>query len=376
MDEIEPDVAHEPMSETELDEHLRAIKSDVSVPTLVLFLAALPNETHPEFYPQLRRVFEVQEVDIVVQCMHEILGRDSFDVDRDPTFVRFAAFYFLCSYHRRKDNVSQFGETIDRYRSEFSHLLLYRYQHSMFRRERGREEDYPAAIDEARDVVETLGPEAYPLVHGLAHNIIQGLERGLIAPEEHDRYANEAIERLNSVISRRPDVSKPFSTRGRARAYLGEYEEAKRDLNTAIQKENANQEGYGERVSRYRHILSRIEMMEVKDEIDAKVEEAKRAIDETRHSAEARVDELQARVLQFLGFFAALLAVILVSTEISSTFPPTEAMRLLLLLFGGMLSSFAGFGLLLPLENTTRRSVVVLGFGLVLVAGSIGWQLA
>ena len=159
-------------------------------------------------------------------------------------------------------------------------------------------------------------------------------------------------------------------------AYLGDYEGAKRDLQTAIEKEDPGQDGYGERVGRYRHILSRIEMMEVKDEIDSKVAEAKASIEETRTRAETSVDELQARVIQFLGFFAALLAVVLVSTEIASSFPPTEAMRLLLLVFGGMLSSFAGLGLLLPIERTTRRSLAVLALGAALVAGAIGWQLA
>lgn len=375
MQEISPETEVGPRSEKAFEDALSRVKTEPNAEEVVSFLAGLPDETHPEFYPLLRRLFEVKDGADVLAAMREILEKDSFDADRDSTFIRFAAFYFVCSYHRRKDNIIQFEKVVDAYRPDFSHLIMYNYQWSMLLRERGREEDYPAAIDEARQVVETVGADAYPLVHGLTHNIIEGLEKDLVDTDRRDELAQETVDRLNQLISKQPDVAKPFCTRGRAYAFLGEYEKAERDIETAIEQENSAQAEYGERVSRYRHYLSRIQMMEIQDEIDAQVAEAKENIQKTRKEAETKIDELQAQVLQFLGFFSALLAVILVSAEVVTSFPPTEAIRLMLLLFGGMLTSFAGFGLLLPMQGVTRRSLVVLALGVVLMLISIVWQL-
>lgn len=85
-----------------------------------------------------------------------------------------------------------------------------------------------------------------------------------------------------------------------------------------------------------------------------------------RSKSETRLREIQTQTLQFLGFFATLLAVIVSSINITTSFPLPEAASLILVLTGGLLAAFGGFTIVLPIDDVERKSIALFAMGTVL----------
>lgn len=359
----------EPLSDTELTEWANTLNGDLTRANVERFLAELPDEEHPDYYTQLKTLFKVENINSRQQIVEAIFSDETLliETDRSVDSVRFSCLYFLASFHRRKDNLGQFELWLERGREEFGDRLLYRYQESLLCRERN---EYPEAIDKCRPIIAEL-PDNYPLVHGFAHNIVHGIERGFVAEENEQDLAVEAIEKLDPVLERVPENGKVHSTMARALAVDEQFDDALRELDKAIEYEDSAQTDYAERISHYYFHRTRVQLERYRREIRTDIEEAKSEVNDSVESAERKVDNIQSRLIQFIGFFTGLLAIVFTSTEIALSLSPDAAARIILVMISGLICAFASLGLLLPGASEGRRFEAVLAMGVVGLLGGI-----
>jgi tetratricopeptide (TPR) repeat protein len=359
---LEPTSEYDPLHKDQLDEWVSSLNKDLSRGTVEEFLLELPNETNPEYYNQLRYLFQIRDVSRLLKILEEILESPSkvADSSRPVSVVQFGALYFIVSYHRRKDNTGIFNYWMDRMEDLFSDLLMYKYQRAILYREQNR---FPDAIDNARRVTKQL-PTNYPIAHGFAHNIVHAIEEGFVDSLEREQLAKEAIEALEPALEALPDDGKIYATMGRAQAAAGNYEAALDFLKTSIKKEDSKQNDYGERVALYRFHQMQIMLDQYQEGMSDQVSEAQADIQRSVESAEEKVDTIHSRVLEFIGFFAGLLAIAVTSTEIATSLDPTAALRLIIVMVSGLICAFASLGLLLPIQRNRNHVLAAIGLGI------------
>lgn len=352
---------HRRLSDAQLDEWANTLNEDLTIENVERFLSNLPHENHPDYYTHLKTLFKVDNVGKRQVFVESIFSNDTLhiDTDRSTDDVRFSSLYFLVSYHRRKDNLGQFESWLENGREEFEDRLLFQYQESILSRERN---EYPEAIDKCRPIIAEL-PDNYPLVHGFAHNIVHGIEQNLVQEEDEQELAAEAIEKLDPVLERIPEHGKVHATLARALAIDGQFDRAIRELDKAIENEDSAQTDYAERISHYYFHKTRIQLAQHQQEVRKDVEEAKSEVQDSVEEAEQKVDNIQGQLIQFIGFFTGLLAIVFTSTEIALSLPPDAAARIILIMISGLICAFASLGLLLPVSHGGRRFEGVLAMG-------------
>lgn len=177
------------------------------------------------------------------------------------------------------------------------------------------------------------------------------------------------IINVKDAIENHPKIPAYHATFGRLLSLNGDFKEARDQLNKAIRLADPDRDRYNIRVSRYQRFLSQTElhhqeqelgslsksMGELKDSIQERRDEVERLQEESENryqELESKYNEVlrdfQARNLQFIGFFAALVAVVIAIVDISISMPYPEAAGLILLLIGGVLLAFAGLQNALP----------------------------
>lgn len=355
--------SHEPLTEEELDGWAATLNDELTRENVERFLTELSVETHPDYYMQLKTLFRVDTTNRRQRIVEEIFSDDRLQIETERSVqdIRFSCLYFLVSFHRRKNNLGQFELWLERGRDEFGERLLYKYQEAILCREQNK---YPQAIDKCRPIIEKL-PDNYPLVHGFAHNIVHGIEQGFVDEADRRELAAEAIERLEPVLKIVPENGKVHSTLARALAINGLFDEAIQELEKAIEYEDSDQSDYAERVSNYHFHKIRIQLDDYQQSIRKDVEAARSEVDSTVEKAEERVDNLQARLIEFMGFFAGLLAIVFTSTEIALSLSPDAAAQIILVMTSGLICAFASLGILLPRKGDDQRIEAVLAMGVV-----------
>jgi len=202
------------------------------------------------------------------------------------------------------------------------------------------------------------------------------------------------ISHIENAIDSNPEISTYHATFGRLLAHNEEFKKARTELNEAIRLENPDRVRYNTRVSRYQRFLSQVELQHQEqeltelsdslDDLEDSIQESQSEIEDLQNKSESRYQKLedkyndvlrdfQSRNLQFIGFFAALIAVIIAIVDISISMPYPEAAGLILVLIGGVLLAFAGLQNVLPSaedENTVFKKDVIANatVGIILIA--------
>ncbi len=347
-----------PWTNSELVEWERRLQEDFSRSTVAEFFSGLPEETHPKFYPQIKILFNINKIELRNKTVKQLFedGTPTTEYEASIDRIRFAAFYFLAMKSRRKNNIRDFAKWVDIGNDEYQDRDMYKYLESVLHRKR---KEYPEAIDKCRPIVKNH-PENWPMAVGLAHNIVYGIEKGLVRSTKHETLAQEAIESIEAAITEKPEYGKPYLIKARALAINGRFEEALDEVDRSIHLEDSKKEDYAERIAdRYFHRM-RIE-----------VEQQKYELDRATGEVQERINNIQSRFVQLLGFFAAILAVVFTSTQIAVSLQPTAAVGLILVLMGGLICGFASMSLLLPGNLDITRVVSVIVLGVIGVTGGI-----
>jgi len=348
----------EPWTDRELEQWNQCWNEELTRENIEEFLIGLPDETNPDYYPQIKELFNIEDTEIRNEIVNNIYQSDELKIQTDGHVddVRFAAFYFLANHARRKSNTEDFLAWIERGRQDFQNRPLYQYMESILYREQNK---YPHAINKCRPVFNEYS-DNWPIAVGFAHNIIHGIEEELVGANQKKELAQEALNTIKMAIQSKPDYGKSYLIKARALAVLGRFEEALDEVDRAIEKEDSKKEDYAERIAdRYFHRV-RIEVSQQKHQLERQTREV-----------EDRMDNMQSRFVQLLGFFAAILAVVFTSTQIAVSLGAQEAVGVVIVLTGGLISGFASLSLLLPGNLDMYRVITVIGFGLAGIAGGV-----
>lgn len=324
-------------------------------------------ENAPDRSGDLKRIFEADETE--------------FTND-----VRFASFFAYLTYQRRRGNIAEIGRELDEYESTFGDHPMYPHLRALHQKRLRTGSSYQQAIDYAEQAREMVGEGHEGVEHSYVTAILRALEDG--HAEELDVDPETLLERAESTMERimtEPVYPKFKVTLGRVKALQGEYGQALRLINEGVDLEDDSKDSYALRINSYRTHEVRVYLEKYRDEIESQQNKLEEAVDDAvkkiegiRDESQEQITELQGQTLQFLGFFATLLAVIISTVTISVNFTIIPAASLIIVLVGGLLIAFGAFTVILPVDDAIKRGVILFLMGMlttgigITVAAAVG----
>ena len=359
---------------------LEAFEGGDGTADLVGLFEGLPVETEREWELILTRLIE--KAPDRHRDLGRLIGLDGIETVVDEDVVKFAAFFAYCTYHRRQENISEFGRLL-RVHDEFEPHPMFPLLEALHSMSQDTVNSFDEAISHAREAVNRVGTRHAGVTHCLASAIIAKLEnqdRQNISSSEFDVLIAEAEDNIESATDE-SDYPKFRVTEGRLLALKGEYDKAIQRIHEAIDKEDASKQDYPLRVGGYRLQESKFvlqkhaaqlqseqeELHNEQSRIDDNVQRAIEKVERVSEKSEVRLKDLQSQTVQFLGFFATLLAVIISSISIATSIAPLNAASQIVVMTGGMMAAFGGFSIMLPIVDARRRGATVFGAGLAIL---------
>lgn len=338
---------------------------------VVTFLAGLPLENDRHFESALTHLILTDST--VLPILYDVMCDNLLALH-----VRYGAFFAVGTYARRRKDVSTLLKLLVVHEDEFREFGTYSHLYSMALRGRSGPGDAAASIERAR-VAKTRLPDHPGVLHAFAETAIAAFEEGDLLPDRAGLLI-EAEDSLTRALNIESSYPKFYCTKGRLEALKGHYREARTLIRRAIDQENSSESDYWGRLADYQAHLLQVGMRETSHraltEFDQKSRELRfelqKVSDETtKHvgSFNASLKEMQARHLEFLVFFTAILALIISSIQLANRPAMREVMATLIMLGGILIVSFAALGLLI--RDKFRRSLLVLAIGVVMCATAI-----
>lgn len=309
------------------------------------------------------RAFESAAVELVMQ--RGVERQQLKDVLADgsrSSEVRYAAFFSLGTLYRRARDVSLLLDLIDEHRQEFSDRGTFAHLEAMALSQRDEPGDLLAALRFARRARQMI-----PGHPGILHSLAAILLKALDADVETDREAvlAEARTALDDAMSAVPKYAKFEATLARWYLASGRGADARTAALRAMDLEDSSHDDYPLRIADYISLLSTIELRQAQQRIEAQVESVRDEGDRVREEVSRFVSENQTRYLELLGFFSAIIGLVLSGVQIATGMLVADAARILLVVAGAILVAFT------PLATITgrpaRQGLVFLGLGTLLI---------
>lgn len=286
--------------------------------------------------------------------------------------IRIIGFYVLCTKYRRDKENSKFNNLIHDNYSVFNNEEIYKIQKAyslitcntnknqfleafnMWENIDDRYRRMPAFIQIYTETVALCFENDFFDIKSISHKEI----------------LQEAIELINIGIKRR-DYAKFYATLGRLQHCNNDYEIAIANINKAIDKETPDRKDYSIRIGEYQLIITKIEMSVFTEKKLKELETYKTGLDEMKNElSKSKYDNLS-----FLGFFSAIVSLIIGTVQTTMTSGLVEKYQLLMALAGVLIISFGSLNLLMMTTETLKKAITTAGamvaFGLLLIVLSI-----
>lgn len=290
--------------------------------------------------------------------------------------LRFRAFFGVASYHRRKNNHSEFKKVVNEYIDEFRNFSLHYHILSLMHKQFGDRDGILKSIEYGKLAVMKLNRHI-GVLHNFCEAVVAGIEEELPIEEADINAANSFIE---TVITLKHDYAKFYCTKGRLLAQRGLFEEAQKNIIHAIDIENPASNDYAMRISDYKNYLSIIKTKKLYTKVVREIEEAKSSILSSEESIQQvaahtkeQMEHMKTQNLQMLAFFTAIISFIIGSINIASKQKFDEAGMLMLILAGVLILVNVSVGVLLSFlkENMWKYIVVSLIGVFLILAGFV-----
>lgn len=298
------------------------------------------------------------------------------DTDEGDADIRFAAYFtaILCGLgnpnHDFEDVVGMLGD----FRAEFDEPILH-YLGCRVYRQGFTAGHYETAILAGVTVAEQVSENEF-VYSNIADAVIDyvystseiGIDEETI-PDNRAELLFFAHEYAQRAIYSAEDEPHLHSVLGDVLLLQEQYDEAEEQLEQAIEKELDTLSGRvigGVAVTdRYRQQLRDVRRLR------HQAESAQRSLDDLPDEVDGFVEEFEETVrryrdqsLQFIGFFAAIVAVVLVSAQVVTNVSSFElASRLILVFIGGLLTALSGLGMVME-RNFSVYHLASAGLGL------------
>jgi tetratricopeptide (TPR) repeat protein len=337
---------------------------------LVAFLADLPPEGDVQYSLELIALVEHSNVKLR-ETLRALLERPEVQAKDD---LLFNVFYALNVYCRRMKYYSELEELVARFRSRFRSRGLLNVSLATMHKNRGSPQDMRLAIQYAKQGVASIGTNT-----GVLQNyadIVATAAEGGVEVEPPD--LEQALACADKSIELSPEYAKYYCTCGRLYAIKGRFSDAKAEIARAIDLEDAEKVDYSIRISDYQYYLLSVKAMEFTRFVDRQMKTMEDAFEHHRGQVDKTMSETQARNLEFLAFFAAILSFTLGTLSLAAGTTFIQAASLVLVLGGTLLIIYSGFRLLIRDSAGAARvmiALMVLGMVLIVVGGYCGLKL-
>jgi hypothetical protein len=309
------------------------------------------------------RAFETAAVDLMMARgaarvdLDHILGDAEAPIER-----RYAAFFSLGTFLRRRRDVSLLIELIGDHRHEFSQFGTFAHLEAMALSQRGGEHDLRAALARAGEAME-IHPDHPGILHSFASISLNALDEEVELDREQTLSA--ARTALDQALQKDPKYAKFHATRARWYLANGRPTEARQSALLAIDLEDSTHTDYHLRLSEYNTLLSSITLRQSQQILERQVENVREESERVQADMRRFVTEIQIRYLELLGFFSVIVGLVLSGVQIATGMAVADAARILLVVAGAILIAFS------PLTTITgrpwRHAAVFLGLGASLI---------
>jgi tetratricopeptide (TPR) repeat protein len=366
--------------------------------TVLEFLSSLPKEGSREWETSLTDLVKKEEsvnIDSLKDILKDIIDDEADEYDDDN--IKFAAFFAYCTRLRRNQDFLPLNQMMEDF-EEYDDRIMYQHLKGMAEKGEGkRVNQIEKSLEYSRRAAEWMENKENLNNAGVYHSLASGLIKMMENSSEEitDENISEAEKYIELAIEN-SDYAKFYATKGRLETLKGRYDRADELFQKAINKEDSNQRRYAVRVGKYQmysfknDFQEKMSDLQVKadnlndraNELDDRVGEAEEemskavdnAVEDATDYAKQEVQKSRTSTLQVLGFFSAILAVVITTVQISTSFTPSNAAFLFLILTGGLTASFSVFSVLLSNEDVQLKR---LGFSLLaslvlIVIGLIG----
>lgn len=325
-------------------------------------LLGLPDELTREYEMRLTRLAQEADTPGLVKRLRQVLD-DAIDED-----TAYAAFYCLNVVYRRNRDYTLLEQLIVTNEARFGRRPTFRHLQVLFTIDRGvgkrKEELIRWAFEDAE-----MNPSNAGYVHlfadvvaSLAEESDADLEREIVA-----NWLSEALQAVDRAIRLDSRYAKYYATKARLLALSGQFHDSLELISTAIDMEDSTRPDYAIRLGEYQSRRLWIQARRSDHVFAQKGAEAALALEgryaslrDELEKATKKIDESTVRNLEFLGFFAGLISFTIASIQIAASQTADDAIRLIIVLTGGLLVAFAGFGAILE-SSRLAGSIVRMG---------------
>ena len=327
------------------------------------------------------------------RTIDDLLSEGSIETDAGTDDIRFGLFVLMVkrALLPNPSDFSTLSELDDEHRDSISdrptkpyfRSLLYRHGYEREHRQTGIQLAYEAVDAEIEN------PSIYD---NFAAQVVEVDEQFGIESIDLDIGNSDvselALEYAEKAVRQDSTEAEYYATLGRVYSLRGELDEAERNVQRAIELRLDEETQRQPNTASFRSILRTIKSKRQIQKIESQFEEAQdqleeisekhdsleeqyESLDEKYNSIESKledaVEKYRTQTLQFIGFFTALLAVVVTSVQVTEiTSSVSEARSLIITLIGGMLVSFGGFSLMLPGKESGYSKPLRIG-GLILI---------
>lgn len=310
------------------------------------FFKGLPKDTDPLFTSTITEQIDKKVFD--EEILEDIIKNETEDK------IKFGAYYTLTTIYRVQKNYSKIEKLAKDYKDKFSEKPLFVYMQSFVHKRKLTKTDADLSIQYARDAIAKIEKEnsRYPgFYQNFADAVLLALENQLIT-DKKGKLIDEASVCINKALQINPNYAKYYATLGRTQLQKKEYDEAKKNLNKAIDLEDSKSRNYSLKITEYENILTRCFLAETTNEVERNRKKIEQEYTKIRNSA-----------VEFIGFFTAIVALVISTATIVVQFKVADGIRIIGFLYGGMIIALACLKISLDIN---KLPVLVAGILLVI----------
>lgn len=320
--------------------------------TLEECLSCYTDDTTYEFDILLTRLIDaVEEREFL-----EMLNNEDMDDS-----IRYAALYALCIRYRRYKEFTLYYDILTNWRNEFSYKKSFLVLEAIFYKSRNNKEDILIAFELWKSCQVDI--ENNPaMIQAYADTVAIAFENGHldINTDENQKILTRSVYLIRRAIELK-QYPKYYATLGKLLALKGDYDEAEKNVKIAMDKESSNGKDYAIRISDYQSVLAKISInryssnqMDKMLQISGDMEKIKSEIETSKFDS-----------ITFLGFFSAILSLIIGSVQIvSSQTDFSQAFRIIMVLGGMLIIMLDCLEFLIRKNNNIVKTLIVLFFGI------------
>lgn len=327
--------------------------------------AAKPVVTNEPLSPETRSIrtqrftFDMRNILARFGVDERQLRQIALDEDRDIA-VRFAALYGSLHLLRRRGDGAQYRQLVTEAQPSFGHIPLFETFYTFYHQFAG---DLPEAFRHATRALELL-PDMPGVQHLQAQIIADLVDRSV---EIDDRVVAEARRRLETAVQSGTSASPAYhETLARLLLRDGAHERARQAINIALSLESPSEPGYLLRLANRRMIRSLIDHDQQQAELITRIQSAyvvlrdrHEVVQEEMSGMRGELYRVRDQSLTLLALFAAVIAFVVTTVQVSVTLEPVSVMIITLLLGLLTITIFAAASVVLGL-SASRLTIGIL----------------